>query len=364
MGLSASPIGSTSRLLQMSSLAELQTLLDELKSMLAAIGINTDPPNPAKQRASILAVEGLLAERQLELHPHVRWFWESWPPLASEIVHPGFTDPAFAAETMSERNQFPFLIPIGYGSHRDLLLDLIPAEFGPGIYVHDYFDDHGIQLIFAGFGDLLRYLLAFFDDIREDQHIGADVESPFEFVASRSRLVALLPPSLADDERRPITENVNTWPRRWRESRNLGEQVAALRGQTHTVAELTSARRLGPVEATLLGTVNTLGGSSDGTQVRLSDHTGSVEVRILPDTPRFGQSSSDTYELDVVADQQTGPERSIDEFRDDHTDVSRLAQSGFFNDAIEAARDMVARGLGDHMTGSAPIRAIAMRPVN
>jgi hypothetical protein len=348
----------------MSGLAEAQSLLDELKSMLASKGVNTDPPNPAERRASIIEVEGLLAERQLELHPHVRWFWETWPPSASEIVHPGFTDPAFAAEIMKDRSQLPFLIPIGYGSHRDLLVDLIPAELGPGIYVHDYFDDHGIQLIFAGFADLLRYLIAFFDDVRDDPQTGEDVESPFDLVASRSRLVALLPPSLADDERRPITEDVNTWPRRWRESRNLGEDVAALRGPTHTVAELISARQRGPVEATLVGTVKNLGGSSEGAQVRLSDHTGSVELRVLPDAPRFGWSPTDTYELDVIADKQAGPERSIDEFQGDHLDVSRLAQSGFFIDAIEAARDMVARGLGEHLTGGAPIRAIAMRPVD
>ena len=332
--------------------------------MLASIGVNTDAPDAAERRASIRDVEGLLAEHQLELHPHVRWFWETWPPLAAEVTHPGFTSPAFAAKTMTNRGHFPFLLPIGYGSHRDLLVDLIPSEFGPGIYVHDYFDEHGIQLIFAGFADLLRYLMAFLDDMQGDPYIGPDAESPFEFVACRSRLVSLLPPNLADDEMRPISDDVNTWPQRWRESRNLGNDVAALRGSTHTVAELISARQHGPVEATLVGTVKNLGGSSDGTQVRLSDHTGSIELRVLPDAPNFGRSPTDTYELDVIADQETGPERSIDEFQGDHMDVSRLAQSGFFADAAQAARDMVARGLGEHMTGDAPIRAIAMRPIN
>jgi len=287
--------------------AELQSLLSELKAMLASAGVNTDPPNLTERRDSIIEVEQLLAEHHLELHPHVRWLWETWPPAASEIVHPGITDPAFAAETMNDRRQFPFLIPIGYGTHRELLVDLIPADFGPGIYVHDYFDDHGIQMIFAGLADLLRYLISFFDEVRDDPHVGADVQSPFELVAARSRLVASLPPSLAGDERGPITELVNTWPRRWRENRNLGDEIAAPRGPTHTVAELISAHQQGPIEATVVGTIKTMSGSSDGGQVQLTDQTGSVRLWIPASTPKFGQSPSDTYELDIIADQEAGP---------------------------------------------------------
>lgn len=302
----------------------------------------------------------MLAKHGLDLHPHVRWFWMSWPVAASEIVHPGFTGVGFAADVLErDESPMPFLLPIGYGSHQDLLVDLIPDDGGPNIYVFDYFDDTGIRPVFRGFADLLRYLITFF----EDERAADRSDRPFDLVNRRDQLATLLPPTMSDDETRPVTIDIDSWPSRWRTHLGLDEHAAAPRGATHTVAELIAARQHGPVRATVVGRLQAVGDSGGTTLARLSDQTGSVEVRINTDARRYGRSPTDTYEVELVADRQVGPERTIDDFSEGRAEASRHASASDFLQSMRAARDMVLRGLGDHVTGNRTIRVLAQRPI-
>ena len=324
--------------------------------MLASLGIDTTPPESAQITKAIEQVEELLSEQGLDLHPHVRWLWETWAPMACEVIHPGFQRPDFSASVLSDRQQGPFgfLLPVGYDGHRDLLADMTQPAGDLYLYAYDYFDDQGIRLVFSGLDELMRYLITFFDEAERC----AVYDGPFAFIAQRERLSGLLPPTIADDEKRPIDSEINTWPKRWRQHQGHADDADALRGATHSVAKLVAARAHGLVEATLVGRIQNLAGSGKGTVARLTDDSGSVEVHIPASAPRFDTSLSDTYEVDVVADQLVEPEKTVDDFGDDYQEVQRLALGGNVPDAAKLAAAM-----GFHVTGDHPVRVTAQRPI-
>ena len=333
--------------------AELELLFDELRPLLASIGIDTRRPDPKPLATQVAEAEALVARLGLQLHPHVRWWWENWPDAAAEIIHPSFALPDIAVGTMQGTDfDFRLLMPVGYGHHQYLLVDLTCDRAGDAyLYVYDMFGDTGARLVFSGFTDLLRYILTFFDEIAPCAAEG----SRFDLVHQRTHLGTLLPIHVPEADKAVVTRDVSTWPDRWRHHFGIPDDAAALRGRTHTVAELVDARAAGPVEGTLVGRVKNIGGGGQGTVARLTDETGSLQLLILPDALWFGRSPSDTYELDVVADALIIPELTMDDYRE----VQRAALEGRMADAARAAL-----GIGHHLTGAHPVRATAQRRVD
>lgn len=338
----------------MATTAELDALYRELESMMAAVGIDTTPPDQGLVDAAIPTVERLLAQRHVRLHPQVVWLWRTWPTSAGDLFHPGFTGPDLAAHSLEDDlSPFPFLVTVGYASHQELVADQTHGDREPYLYVRDYVDGQGARLVFASLADLLRYLITIFDQGRSRTD-----EGPFDLFKERERLSDLLPPSVPDAERRQIGSDATAWPDRWRRAIGLSDDADTLRGATHTVAELVAARGLGPVEATVVGRVKNLGGSGAGTLARLTDETGSIQVLIPSDVPWLGHSPTDTYEIDVVADPLRGRELTMDDFSADRAEVERLASIREIDDAARTSLP-----LGRHLTGEHPVRAVARRPV-
>ncbi len=345
-------------------MADRDALMREFHRLLRRRGHRPEAPSLERIDAAIAELE--VAILPCQLPEEVRWFWRN-APLSADMFRVNPTGPAAALEIRKDSRFRPApIVVIGDGGHEYLYAELAYDGGEPGwIYAHSLFGschpspplnagstDHAV-LVFAGITELLAFWVS---ELKRPEPVEGEWWGDVFEVAKHQ---SALPPTIDVVDRAPI--NLNTmdhWPRRWRQSAGVGDEMFALTGRTHSVAELVAARWQGPVEAVLVGRVRNLGGGAHGVLARLTDDTGSVEVLILSSALDLGTSPSGTYELEVVATQKTGEEQKFEDFEGDFREVQRRALSGDIAGAAFAAMD------GAHfISGAHPVSAIIKRPV-
>lgn len=187
---------------------DLDALYAELQPLLAGIGVDTTAPDRAQMDGQIIEVGKTIAP--LAVHPHLVWFWRHWPHLGGECTMPAFMPPEFGLKVRQATPLPPTLLAFGYGNNQCLFAEVSDGDDGDGpgprIYAWDMLGGRGLQLVFLGFADLLRYLITMLE-----------TGESTDLIAHIDRLVAWLPPGVSAEEKKPI-EPIDPagWPDRWK----------------------------------------------------------------------------------------------------------------------------------------------------
>jgi hypothetical protein len=243
---------------------------------------------------------------------------------------------------------------IAYESHCFIGVELdYPESAGPMLFADCYASGSGLQLVAPNLATWISASAAAIE-VNPDSFDGSFADD-----ATRRCEDALAVAGIRPDERGPYDwSDMLQCPTRWQRQQGIDYETLALRGATHTIAELHDARRRGPVEATIIGEVRTAGGSLSGRLVVVDDGAETAEVWVPASVANVGGNDVQTFEVDVAAEALTGPETSFDDTRDSHIETTRRALAGDAAGATEAAREM-----SEFLHQNHPIVARALRPL-
>jgi hypothetical protein len=293
----------------------------------------------------------------LGLPVEIEWFWTTWNSSSFGLLtgHPGLTDPGFALDVLEDDDFWPHaLLPVAYESHCFLAVELEYSE-SPGAWVFDYcYADDGFRLRVSSFAAIFEIAAATFLSGDVIDH-GRGILAPGESIDSRY-LDERMSRRLAAEHHGPFDPmNILEQPARWLRARGLDESSLAVKGATHTIAELAEAQGRTEVRGTIVGEVVPLIGIGSGELELVRDETGVVVVWVPGSVPRVGSRHDGVFEYDVVAQQSDAPKLTIDDVGLDHAALLRRALAG----------DVVGAGaLGVQLSASIddhPIVATAVR---
>ncbi len=281
---------------------------DALEAFVEAIvRAGLEPPLPPASTESLEQLEAAIAP--MRLPADVRRFWATVDAATVRALpYPAFINPDFAltsfrmAREEARAHQPLCLLTIAYESFQCMSVELDTGAAAGGALFEWRLEDGGFERRFNRLADWLAYLVDLLD---------AGLTQPSRYANGPALLVP--GPDRADEvrARRPkppphpvhaadgvIDRDILEWPEHWQRSSGVMPEDIALRGATHTIAEvLASAEEA--LRATVVGEVVDLIGSGHGSTVRVDDRTASITIRCPVETTLLGPRMRDWFEFDI-----------------------------------------------------------------
>ena len=198
------------------------------------------------------------------------------------------------------------LVQIAYESHQCMSAELdVGDRVGGALFEWNVVDGDFVRR-FNGIAEWLTYvqrLIEAGNARRRDTRHGPYllVPDPDRWAEEReTRPVPERHPFYGDETR--VGRDILDWPEHWQRTAGLRPEHLALRGATHSIAELLATPPERPVQATILAQVVDLAGSSTWARARVDDGTGQLDVSCPEGTMLLGPRMFDWFEFDVVMD--------------------------------------------------------------
>jgi len=283
--------------------------LDRLVAALAAAGMPA--ASPPESTAALEELERAIAP--MRLPADVRWFWQRVDPLTMgfrtwpEIHRP---DRALVAWRM-EHDEFPgqnpgALVQIAYTSQSCMCVELDVGDIPGGALFASYIPDGEYERRFNDLGEWLVEIachveLGRFVRCEYPGQLYLAVPDPDTEELEEAAPTPLAPHPVHGDVVH-IGSDILDWPEHWQRATGLEATDLALRGATHTIAELLALPSAHRTRATILGRVIHLLGSGASIRVRVDDGSAAIEVACPAATTMLGPRIDDWFEFDVVVE--------------------------------------------------------------
>lgn len=276
-------------------------VIERLNDALCCAGF--EPMSPELEPGAVAEVERALAPYALP--PDLRRLWERvdfWSlPVWGRLPDP--LGARLALEIYRQNlDEFPLLFgppllfPIARHSGDQLSVELV-SRWGPGGAVFSQpTGADSLRLEYASVADLLEVYAELIEEGRFERWDNG--RGALSYEDERAKQEARL-----GDVPREIGAAPAHWPAHWLESAGLDLREREPLGSTHTIAELVSESRHGPIDARIVGKVVRLGGSSDGVLALVSDGDGAVFVFCPVAATVWGPTFGGRYEFDVLVSQ-------------------------------------------------------------
>lgn len=275
---------------------------ESVDRLIAALGRHgQSAPSPDRSTAQMDAIDGLIAPFRIPADLRRLWgridfglidAWLPVPPAQSLDQAIDFYEIFHGVPSASPR----CLIPFGYISHIHLLVEPDGVD---GPYGSVFMTEPG-----DGFTRFLPSIIDWVDwatdclasQALEVSEYGGWMDSSVSDAMARERLVS------APDHPvhgREITYDLDarTWPASWQRSAGLSDASWALRGPSHTIAEIERLRSNGDVRARIHSRVIGIFGDN----IRVADDSGELEIWCPPESRQFGPILGERFELDIQA---------------------------------------------------------------
>jgi hypothetical protein len=283
--------------------------LDGLCRASRSVGI--PDPSPPTDLGDLEALEAEIAP--MRIPADVRRFWERVDASTLRIEpYPGLHGPDFAltAWRMS-RDEFTSaqplaLVQIAYTSQMCMSAELDVGDLAGGaLFEWDVVDGPFIRR-YNGIAEWLHYLerlIAVGNMRRRDTERGPFLHVPDPDRWAEERETRPVPERHPfHGEKTSVGRDILEWPEHWQRAAGLRPEHLALRGATHSIAELLATPSEQRVRATIVAQVVDLAGGGTWARVRADDGTGRLDVFCPEGTTLLGPRSGDWFEFDVVVD--------------------------------------------------------------
>lgn len=281
--------------------------IDALGDALSANGV--DAPRPPSTPPDLEAIDAELAP--MSIPAQVRRFWERIDPATLRVwPYPSPIQPDFAIQGWRQRrDEFPGLAPlalldVGYESHQCMSVEL-DSPLAPGGALFEWnLVDIPFYLRYHELADWLERMTSLIDEGAIERRAGHAGPVLFlldpETQLPMSELRGPGTPSTVHGDTVYYDRDPLTWPVHWQRLSGIEPSDIQPRGVSHTIAELLASDPSDALEATVRGTVTSLGGNPEGTGVRITDGTGEMTIFCPTAVTALGPVMRGEFEFDVI----------------------------------------------------------------
>jgi hypothetical protein len=232
----------------------------------------------------------------------------------------------------------PLLLPFDYASHCYGVIELV-SEWSEGGTIFEFaFDD--VQLVSYSLADRIDLLAELLAEGRFDR--GDDYVSLDHGVERQKRVARLEAsgPHPVYGVAHALPTALQQWPAHWLAASGIDLRDREPLGATHTIAELRSGARAGPITGRVHADVTRLVGIGTDVLVVIDDGSGSLDVWCPGRTSLWGPVHRGRFEFQLTID---GPVQAPLDLDAPQADATRHALAGDLGSAEEAVVELLGR---------------------